>query len=66
MQPQGIIIAVSEDRWDSYGDAESEYHQRLQETLQALGGISDTVDPGLYDFYLKMENGLVMVMLDPL
>lgn len=50
----GILVEVTETRWDAFGDTSSrlsEYRSFwLLIILKRIGGINESVAPGLYDF----------------
>lgn len=59
----GLKIVVEDGRWNAYGNPESTMHKGLFEILEQEGGISDTVEPGVYDFYLTVDfTGIHMVL----
>lgn len=49
----GLTIVVGEDSWDAYGNPFSPHDKMLMSVLRKAGGISDTVDPGTYNFNIE-------------
>jgi len=48
-----IVIIVGEESWDAYTLHRKEPNQRdvmLFELLEGMGGIAETVEPGIYHF----------------
>lgn len=63
--PKGIIVVVSNGRYDMFGD-NSPHSRKLARLLQMMGGISDTVAPGRYEFTAKIRWFKVVTHLRPL
>lgn len=52
-QGPGIEIVVQEDRWDAYGPI-TPRSTELYNQLVSIGGINETVKPGVYIFNIYM------------
>ena len=63
--PDKLLVEVHDGRWDAYGDPTNTTAALLMQQLYALGGISDTVLPGLYHFSAEMRMGMLAVTLEP-
>lgn len=59
-----IIIIVKEDRYDAYGP-ETPRSRQLMATLQRMGGINESVAPGLYHFNVIHQDGQLLATLTP-
>ena len=59
-----IVVEVTSERYDCYGPLtpRSKY---LKDVLQVLGGVSNTVAPGSYNFNVLMVEGLPIASLTP-
>lgn len=63
-----LVVVVQEDRWDAYSlhDPTTEWDQTLFEMIQAMGGINEKVEPGVYHFNAAvLDDDNAVVQLEP-
>lgn len=58
-----LLVVVTEDRYDMYGT--SFRHKLLAKILQRQGGISNTVEPGTYEFNVMRKGFSSYATLHP-
>lgn len=61
-----IHIVVSENRWDAFGVPSSPRQWWLFATLEAMGGISETVPHGNYYFNVERSGLNLVATLTPI
>ena len=60
-----VLVVVTEDRWYCFG-AVTPRSAYLYKYLNDMGGINETVPPGLYDFNVRRRSLLtIAVSLEP-
>lgn len=62
-----IIVEVKDGRWDAYStnSEPTERDQMLLATIRGLGGINESVTPGLWSFNLIEVEGVLTAHLLP-
>ena len=61
---EGILVLVDNGRYDMLG-APTRRNRWLAELLNAQGGVSDTVEPGLYVYNARFKFFKLVISLTP-
>ena len=59
-----VQILVTTERWDAV-DAPTERNIWLVQVLTAMGGVSDTTPPGVYQFNVEKVGDQMIATLEP-
>lgn len=54
-----LLVEVTETGWTSFGNPNNRHHKYLTKYIARRNGVSDSVQPGYYDFDIQ-RNGLTL------